>query len=83
MAAYCLCWLDAVNGVGLFEPVRTEDAWQRQGLGHALMTEGIRRLMGQGANLIKVSRDRSNHAAARLYTSVGFQEAHAKLRYIG
>lgn len=83
VAAYCLCWLDAVNGVGLFEPVRTEDAWQRQGLGHALMTEGIRRLMGQGANLIKVSRDRSHHAAARLYTSVGFQEAHAKLRYIG
>lgn len=83
VAAYCLCWLDPVNGVGLFEPVRTEDAWQRQGLGRDLMTEGIRRLMQQGATLIKVSRDRSNRAAERLYTSVGFRDAHAKLRYVG
>ena len=35
LAAYCLCWLDGQNGVGLFEPVRTEDAFQRRGLGTA------------------------------------------------
>ena len=32
VAAYCVCWLDPTNGVGLFEPVRTEDAYQRRGI---------------------------------------------------
>lgn len=83
VAAYCLCWLDPVNRVGLFEPVRTEDAYQRRGIGKALMTEGIRRLMTAGADLIKVSAMSDSAAARRLYASVGFREAFAKLRYVG
>lgn len=82
VAAYCLCWLDQANGVGLFEPVRTENAYQRRGLGRVLLTEGIRRLMERGADLIKVSRDHSSEAARGLYKSVGFQDAHGKLRYV-
>ncbi|MBA3377657.1 MAG: GNAT family N-acetyltransferase [Chloroflexia bacterium] len=82
VAAYCLGWLDAVNGVGLFEPVRTEDTWQRRGLGRALLTEGIRRFMSEGASLIKVSRMRNSEAARGLYASVGFQDAFATLRYV-
>ncbi|MEJ7762690.1 MAG: GNAT family N-acetyltransferase [Thermomicrobiales bacterium] len=81
VAAYCLCWLDAANGVGLFEPVRTEDAYQRRGLGQALLTEGIRRMMAGGASLIKVTHMADNPAAKRLYESVGFAAACRKLAY--
>ena len=81
VAAYCLCWLDAINGVGLFEPVRTEDAYQRRGLGQALLTEGIRRMMTGGAALLKVTHMADNPAAQRLYESVGFVPAFRKLAY--
>ena len=33
LAAGCLCWLDARNQVGLFEPVGTRPAYRRRGLG--------------------------------------------------
>nr|MBA3414337.1 GNAT family N-acetyltransferase [Chloroflexia bacterium] len=81
VAAYCLCWLDPGNRVGLFEPVRTEDAYHRRGIGRALMVEGIRRLIAAGAVLIKVSRDRFSDAAKGLYEGVGFVEAFATLGY--
>ncbi|MDQ3168167.1 MAG: GNAT family N-acetyltransferase [Chloroflexota bacterium] len=81
VAAYCLCWLDEANGVGLFEPVRTEDAYQRRGLGQALLAEGIRRMMAGGATLIKVTHMAGNPAAQRLYESVGFVPAFRKLAY--
>lgn len=81
VAAYCLCWLDSGNRVGLFEPVRTEDAFHRRGLGRAMMTEGIRRLMAHDARLIKVTTGGTNDAARRLYEGVGFVAAFAKLSY--
>lgn len=72
VAAYCLCWMDGANRVGTFEPVRTEDAYQRRGLGRALMTEGIRRLMAAGATTIRVAREADNPASATLYERSGF-----------
>ena len=81
VAAYCLCWLDPGNGVGLFEPVRTEEAYQRRGIGRALMIEGIRRLMVAGATLVKVTSAASNDAAKALYRGVGFAPAFGKLCY--
>lgn len=81
VAAYCLCWLDVANGVGLFEPVRTEDAYQRRGLGQALMAEGIRRLMERGARTIRVAREADNAASAALYRRSGFADAFRNLAW--
>jgi GNAT superfamily N-acetyltransferase len=81
VAAYCLCWLDTRNGVGLFEPVRTEDAYQRRGLGRALMAEGIRRLEAGGARTINVTRLTGSAAAAALYRGSGFADAFQKWHY--
>ena len=81
VAAYCLCWLDAANGVGLFEPVRTEDAYQRRGLGQALMAEGIRRLMDRGARTVRVTREADNPASAALYRRSGFTDAFRNLAW--
>jgi GNAT superfamily N-acetyltransferase len=43
-ASACTIWFDAVNGVGLFEPVATHPDFQGKGLGKAVMAEGLRRM---------------------------------------
>lgn len=41
VAAYALFWLDPVTFVGLLEPMRVEDNFQRRGLGRVLTTHGL------------------------------------------
>jgi GNAT superfamily N-acetyltransferase len=48
VAAYGLFWADPVTGVGLVEPMRTEDRYQRRGLGRCLLAAGLDRLAGEG-----------------------------------
>lgn len=81
VCAHALCWLDRRNGIGLVEPLRTEDAYQRQGLARALLAEGVARLADGGARLVKVSHARDNAAARALYEDAGFIPAFAKLGY--
>lgn len=81
VAAYCVCWFDPENRIGLFEPVRTEDAYQGRGIGKALMTEGIRRLMDAGAVLVKVAHKADAPAATALYRAVGFRPVVETLLY--
>jgi ribosomal protein S18 acetylase RimI-like enzyme len=70
VAAYSLYWFDPVTKVGLVEPVRVEDEFQRRGLAGAMLTAGINRLAAKGARRMKVSY--GSDAAAALYQSVGF-----------
>lgn len=81
VCAHALCWLDRRNGIGLVEPLRTEDAYQRQGLARALLAECISLLVAGGARLVKVSHTRDNAAARALYEDAGFVPAFAKLGY--
>jgi GNAT superfamily N-acetyltransferase len=72
VAAYGLFWPDPVTGVGLVEPMRTEDAHQGLGLARAVLTEGMRRLVAAGSTRLKVSYFADNEPAERLYLGVGF-----------
>ena len=81
LAAECIVWLDAVNAIGIFEPVRTHPDFYRRGLGKALLAEGLQRLSEHGATLAKVCHDRDNPAAGRLYKSLGFRKVFEKLEY--
>jgi len=72
-ASACTIWLDPVNGIGLFEPVGTHPDFQRQGLGKAVMAEGLRRMRAAGMRRAIVGFDPNNKAALALYTSMGFQ----------
>ncbi|MEZ4869406.1 MAG: GNAT family N-acetyltransferase [Caldilineaceae bacterium] len=74
-AAACTIWLDPVNGVGLFEPVATHLDFQGQGLGKAVMTEGLQRMKLAGMTRAIVGFDPNNKAALALYTSLGFSAA--------
>lgn len=58
MAGYALFWADLVTGVGMLEPMRVNDAYQRQGSAKAPLTSGLDRLAQLGTRRIKVTFDR-------------------------
>ncbi len=72
-ASACTIWFDEVNAVGLFEPVGTQPHFQGQGLGKAVMAEGLRRMKAAGMDRAIVGFDPTNAAALALYTSMEFR----------
>jgi predicted N-acetyltransferase YhbS len=72
VAAYGLFWNDPVTGVGLIEPIRTEQPYQGKGLARHIVTTGIHELAAAGSARIKVSYDADNPPAVSLYLGVGF-----------
>lgn len=68
IAAFCTIWFDDVTRTAYFEPVATVPAHQRQGLGKALLTAGLRRLQRLGA--LTASVGGYSVAANALYRSV-------------
>jgi ribosomal protein S18 acetylase RimI-like enzyme len=73
VGAFCIIWLDALNRVGLFEPVGTHPDFQRKGLGRAVMLEGLRRMKTNGMTQAIVSTSENNPAAIQFYESMDFQ----------
>jgi ribosomal protein S18 acetylase RimI-like enzyme len=71
VAGYALFWFDPVTEVGLVEPMRVEDAYQRRGLARAMLTAGLDRLAKRGARRFKVGY--ATDAARALYVGAGFR----------
>ena len=76
---YALFWFDPVTQVGLLEPMRVEDEYQRRGLARAMLTAGLDRLASRGARRLKVSY--SAAAARSLYFGAGFRETSTSMSY--
>lgn len=72
-AAYGLFWCDPVTGVGLVEPMRAEEDYQRRGLARHVLATGLDRLASLGCTRLKVSYEPGNIAARNLYLNAGFQ----------
>ena len=70
VAGYALFWFDHTTLVGLLEPMRVEDAYQRRGLARMLLTNGLDRLTRKGARRLKVGF--STDPARSLYVGAGF-----------
>jgi GNAT superfamily N-acetyltransferase len=70
VASYALFWFDPMTRVGLVEPMRTEDAWQRRGLGRTLLATGLERLADRGATRLKVGF--ASAPGRALYLGSGF-----------
>jgi hypothetical protein len=66
VVAYGLFWADPVTGVGLVEPMRTEEWHWRKGLARHVLTTGLQRLAARGCTRFKVS------SGIDLYLGVGF-----------
>jgi predicted N-acetyltransferase YhbS len=71
VAGYALFWYDPVTQVGLVEPMRVEDTYQRRGLARAMLTEGLQRLALRGARRLKVGY--ATDIARALYVGSGFR----------
>lgn len=71
VAGYSLWWFDPVTRIGLLEPMRVEDAFQRRGLARAMIAEGLQRLSARGAERMKVGF--ATEAARALYTGAGYR----------
>lgn len=56
-AGYGLFWADPVTGVGLVEPMRTEQAHQNRGIASHILATGLSRLAAHGCRRLKVSND--------------------------
>ncbi|MGH3152119.1 MAG: GNAT family N-acetyltransferase [Streptosporangiaceae bacterium] len=67
VAGYGLFWADPVTGVGLVEPMRTEQAHQRRGIAGHILAAGLDRLAAHGCRRLKVSND------IGLYLRAGFR----------
>jgi GNAT superfamily N-acetyltransferase len=70
VAGYALFWFDQTTLVGLLEPMRVEDEYQRRGLARMLLTNGLDRLARKGALRLKVGFE--TDAARNLYVGAGF-----------
>jgi GNAT superfamily N-acetyltransferase len=79
VAGYSLYWFDAATKVGLVEPVRVEDEFQRRGLARAMLSAGIDRLVTRGAQRVKISY--ATDAAGALYQGVGFRRTSTSTWY--
>jgi mycothiol synthase len=79
--SYCICWFDPHSRTGLFEPVGTRPAHRGEGLGKAVMQEGLRRLSERGAHTAFVIAVHDNEAARNLYESVGFETVNTERLY--
>lgn len=75
MVANALGWIDAVNGVGLLEPVGCSPAFRRRGLAKAVNRAVLRSLGDAGATTAVVGPrgDGDYPVPAMLYRSIGFE----------
>jgi predicted N-acetyltransferase YhbS len=72
VAGYALFWFDPVTLVGLLEPMRVEEDYQRRGLARMLLTNGLDRLARKGARRLKVGF--TTGTARSLYLGAGFEQ---------
>ncbi|HEY2214094.1 MAG TPA: GNAT family N-acetyltransferase [Acidimicrobiales bacterium] len=72
VAGYALFWFDPTTLVGLLEPMRVLDDYQRRGLARMLLTNGQDRLARKGARRLKVGFEAD--AARALYLGSGFTQ---------
>jgi predicted N-acetyltransferase YhbS len=72
VAGYGLFWADPVTGVGLVEPMRTNDRYQGMGLGRHVLTAGLNLLAARGCRRFKVSHVSGYDPSRRLYLGAGF-----------
>jgi ribosomal protein S18 acetylase RimI-like enzyme len=79
VGGYALSWFDPVTRVGMLEPMRVEDEYQRRGLARAMLTAGLDRLASRGARRLKVSY--ATGAARSLYVGAGFRVTSTSTSY--
>jgi GNAT superfamily N-acetyltransferase len=80
VAGYALFWFDPVTCVGVLEPMRVHDAYQRRGLARTLLSHGLDRLARRGARRLKVGFE--SERARQLYLGGGFAQTSVDRHFV-
>ena len=83
LVAFCVGWLDksAEEARGQIEPLGVHPDWRSRGVGRAILSEAVQRLMLHDARRIYVETDNYRDAALELYESLGFEVVRDVLVY--
>jgi ribosomal protein S18 acetylase RimI-like enzyme len=76
LVGFCVCWITpslAGQRIAQIEPIGILPAYQRRGLGRALMAEGLRRAKSHGAGQMAVNAESFNAASRGAYEAMGFR----------
>ncbi len=79
IASFMIWWADSRSGVGQIEPFGTHPAYQRQGVGRALMYHGLREMRAAGMRLTRVCTE-DDRPATGFYEACGFADV-GRLRW--
>lgn len=85
LSAYCMCYISAEENEmtgrkdGYTDPIATHPAYQRRGLGRALLLTGLALLRARGMEYGHTSTDSSNTGLLELARAVGFQVESTRL----
>jgi len=71
----CIVWYDALNRLGILEPVGTHPDFRRLGLGKAVVLAGMRRAAALGAEKVAVG------SGQRFYEALGFEKKYVAYRW--
>ena len=72
VVGYAMFWNDVVTGIGMVEPMRTEEGHERKGLAGHLLRSGFDRLVERGARRLKIGYE--SPVAGSVYRRAGFVE---------
>ncbi len=73
VAAFSTVWLDRDNDIAEFEPLGTVAAYQKMGLGAALIAESANRLRALGCHRLRVHSWSESVGANKLYEAAGLK----------
>lgn len=74
--AFTVSWHDALNRIGLLEPVGTHPDHRRIGLGKALVLHAMHQMKAAGMTHATVANAGTNAASRALYKACGFVPWH-------
>jgi ribosomal protein S18 acetylase RimI-like enzyme len=83
LVAFCIGWLNKVNNelVGQIEPLGVLPAFQRRGLGRAILSESLHRFYQAGVRRVLIDAESYNDASQSLYERSGFTEVARTYKY--
>jgi mycothiol synthase len=81
-SSFCIAWPDPINHIGLFEPVGTPPNFRSQGLGRAVVTEGLRQLQNCGMQRAAVCVNTGDLVAQERYKALGFEKQYQLYSYV-
>lgn len=83
LVAFCIGWLNKFEGetIGQIEPIGVLPAFQRRGLGRAILVELLCRFHEVGARRVLIDAESYNDASQSLYETAGFVEVARTYKY--